>query len=318
MHPVVLLIGRRIVLGVVTLWAVSLLVFAGTEILPGDVAEAMLGQSATPEAVAAIRRELGLDRPAWERYLDWLLGMLRGDFGLSYANRMPVADLVADRLANTLFLAGVAAALAVPVAVTLGVLAVRWRETPLDRFISVTTLSAISMPEFFIGYALVYLFAITLPLAPPIASVHPGMDLLERLRAVALPVVTLAMVTVGHMMRMTRAAVLNVMDSPYIETAELKGLRRMRIVLRHALPNALSPIINVIVINLAYLVVGVVVVEVVFVYPGLGQLMVDAVSKRDVPLVQACGMIFAATYVLLNLVADVLAIVTNPRLLHPR
>ncbi len=318
MHPILRLIARRLALGALSLWAVSLLIFAGTEILPGDVAEAMLGQSATPEAVAAIRRELGLDRPAWQRYLDWLAGMLRGDLGTSYANRMPVAELVGDRLANTLFLAGVAAAVAVPLAILLGIVAVRWRETPVDRLLSAVTLSAISMPEFFIGYGLIFLFAVTWPLASPIAAVHPGMALADRLAAVALPVVTLAFVTVAHMMRMTRAAILNVMESPYIETAELKGLARTRIVLRHALPNALSPIINVVVINLAYLVVGVVVVEVVFVYPGLGQLMVDAVAKRDVPLVQACGMIFAATYILLNLAADVLAILTNPRLLHPR
>ncbi len=318
MHPIVALIARRLALGVLSLWAVSLLIFAGTEILPGDVAEAMLGQSATPEAVAAIRRELGLDRPAWERYLDWLAGMLRGDLGTSYANRMPVVALVGDRLANTLFLASVAAAVAVPLAILLGIVAVRWRETPVDRLLSAMTLSAISMPEFFVGYALIFLFAVTWPLASPIAAVHPGMALPDRLAAVALPVVTLAFVTIAHMMRMTRAAILNVMESPYIETAELKGLARTRIVLRHALPNALSPIINVVVINLAYLVVGVVVVEVVFVYPGLGQLMVDAVAKRDVPLVQACGMIFAATYVLLNLTADVLAILTNPRLRHPR
>ncbi len=318
MHPILALVLRRLTLGALSLWAVSLLIFAGTEILPGDVAEAMLGQSATPEAVAAIRRELGLDRPAWERYLDWLVGLLQGDLGTSYANRMPVAELVGERLANTLFLAGVAAAVAVPLAVALGIAAVRWRESALDRLLSAMTLSAISMPEFFIGYALIYLFAVTWPLAPPIATVYPGMDLAARLKVVVLPVAALALVTVAHMMRMTRAAILNVMESPYIETAELKGLARSRIVLRHALPNALSPIINVIVINLAYLVVGVVVVEVVFVYPGLGQLMVDAVAKRDVPLVQACGMIFAATYILLNLTADVLAILTNPRLLHPR
>ncbi len=318
MHPLLRLVAQRLVLGAGTLLVVSALIFAGTEILPGDVAQAILGQTATPEAVAAIREDLGLDRPAWVRYLDWLAGFLRGDLGTSLANRVPISEMIAGRLENTLFLAGVAAAIAVPVAITLGVIAARFRETWLDKTISIVTLSAISMPEFFIGYILIFVFAVKLFWVPSIASVFPGMDFLDRLYAVSLPVATLSLVVIAHMMRMTRAAIVNVMASPYIETAELKGLTRSRITLHHALPNALSPIINVVVINLAYLVVGVVVVEVVFVYPGMGQLMVDAVAKRDVPVVQATGIIFAATYVLLNLTADVLAILANPRIRHAR
>ncbi len=318
MQPLVRLVAQRLALGAGTLLVVSLLIFAGTELLPGDVAEAILGQSATPEAVANIRAALGLDRPAWVRYLDWLSGLLQGDLGISLANRRPIAEMIAGRLENTLFLAGTAAMFAVPIAILLGVIAARWRETLLDKTISIVTLSAISMPEFFIGYALILVFAVKLFWAPSIASVYPGMGFGEKLAAVSLPVATLAMVVTAHMMRMTRAAIVNVMASPYIEMAELKGLSRTRITVRHALPNALSPIINVVVLNLAYLVVGVVVVEVVFVYPGMGQLMVDAVAKRDVPVVQACGMIFAATYILLNLTADVLAIVANPRLRHPK
>ncbi len=318
MHPLLRLVAQRLALGAGTLLVVSALIFAGTEILPGDVAQAILGQAATPEAVAAIREDLGLDRPAWVRYLDWLAGFLQGDLGTSLANRVPITEMIAGRLENTLFLAGVAAAIAVPVAITLGVIAARFRETWLDKTISIVTLSAISMPEFFIGYILIFVFAVKLFWVPSIASVFPGMDLLDRLYAVSLPVATLSLVVIAHMMRMTRAAIVNVMASPYIETAELKGLTRSRITLHHALPNALSPIINVVVINLAYLVVGVVVVEVVFVYPGMGQLMVDAVAKRDVPVVQATGIIFAATYVLLNLTADVLAILANPRIRHAR
>jgi len=317
-HPLLKLVAQRLALGAGTLLVVSLLIFAGTQILPGDVAQAILGQSATPEAVAAIRRDLGLDRPAWVRYIDWLTGFLQGDLGTSLANRVPISEMIAGRLENTLFLAGVAAAIAVPIAITLGVIAARYRETWLDKTISIVTLSAISMPEFFIGYILIFVFAVKLFWAPSIASVFPGMSFLERVYAVSLPVATLSMVVIAHMMRMTRAAIINVMASPYIETAELKGLTRSRITLHHALPNALSPIINVVVINLAYLVVGVVVVEVVFVYPGMGQLMVDAVAKRDVPVVQATGIIFAATYVLLNLTADVLAILANPRIRHAR
>ena len=184
--------------------------------------------------------------------------------------------MIAGRLGNTLFLASVAALVAVPVAILLGLIAARFRETWLDKTISIATLAAISMPEFFIGYILIFVFAVKLFWAPSIASVYEGMSLGEKLAAVALPVATLALVVVAHMMRMTRAAVINVMSSPYIEMAELKGVSRSRIIFRHALPNALSPIINVVVLNLAYLVVGVVVVEVVFVYPGMGQLMVDA------------------------------------------
>jgi peptide/nickel transport system permease protein len=286
--------------------------------LPGDVAQAILGQSATPEAVAAIRKDLNLDRPAIVRYGEWLGHSLEGELGTSLANREPITQMISGRLGNTLFLAAAAALVAVPVAILLGLVAARFRETWLDKTISIVTLSAISMPEFFIGYILIFIFAVKLLWAPSIASVYEGMGLGEKLGAVALPVATLALVVIAHMMRMTRAAVINVMASPYIEMAELKGVSRSRIIFRHALPNALSPIINVVVLNLAYLVVGVVVVEVVFVYPGMGQLMVDAVAKRDVPVVQACGLIFAATYVLLNLTADILSIVANPRLRHPR
>lgn len=317
-HPLLRLVAGRLLLGLGTLLVVSVLIFVGTQLLPGDLAQAILGQAATPEAVANIRAELGLDRPAVLRYFDWLFGFLQGDLGMSLANRQPVAEMIQGRLANTLFLAAMAALVAVPVAVGLGILAARFRETWLDKSISIVTLAAISMPEFFVGYLLIYVFAVKLMVAPSLASIYPGMGFSEKLAAVALPVATLALVVIAHMMRLTRAAIVNVMASPYIETAELKGLSRGRITVRHALPNALSPIINVVVLNLAYLVVGVVVVEVVFVYPGLGQLMVDHVAKRDVPVVQACGMIFAATYILLNMTADVLAILANPRLRHPR
>jgi peptide/nickel transport system permease protein len=312
------LIAQRLALGVGTLVVVSVLIFAGTQLLPGDVAQAILGQSATPEALAAIRKDLNLDRPAYVRYFSWLGNSLEGDLGTSLANREPITKMISGRLGNTLFLASMAALVAVPIAILLGLIAARFRETWLDKAISIVTLSAISMPEFFIGYILIFIFAVKLLWAPSIASIYAGMGVGEKLSAIALPVATLALVVIAHMMRMTRAAVINVISSPYIEMAELKGISRSRIIFRHALPNALSPIINVVVLNLAYLVVGVVVVEVVFVYPGMGQLMVDAVSKRDVPVVQACGLIFAATYVLLNLTADILSIVANPRLRHPR
>jgi len=208
--------------------------------------------------------------------------------------------------------------IAVPLAIMLGLLAALYRDTAFDKAISTSTLAAISMPEFLIGYLLIYLFAVQIQIFPSLARMHEGMGLAQQLYAVALPAITLTAVVVAHMMRMTRAAIINVLSSPFIEMATLKGVPRPVIIFRHALPNALSPIINVVVLNLAYLVVGVVVVEVVFVYPGLGQLMVDGVAKRDVPLVQACGLIFAVTYVGLNLLADILSILANPRLRHPR
>ena len=312
------LIARRLALGIVTLLVVSVLIFASTQILPGDVATAILGQSATPETVAAIRRDLGLDRPAPVRYAEWLGGFVRGDLGRSLANNQPIAGQIGQRLGNTLFLAGVAALIAVPLAVGLGVLAAIRRESWLDRAISIATLSTISVPEFFVGYVLIILLAVQFQVFPSLATITPGMGLLDELYVVALPALTLTLVVVAHMMRMTRAAVIGVLSAPYIEMARLKGLPERQIVLRHALPNAIGPIATVVALNLAYLVVGVVVVEVVFVYPGMGQYMVDAVTKRDVPAVQACTMVFAITYVLLNLTADMLGIVSNPRLRHPR
>lgn len=313
-----LLIAQRIGLGLLTLLVVSILVFAGTEILPGDVATAVLGQSATPEAVEAIRRTLGLHDPAIVRYWHWLTGVLQGDLGVSLASGQPIASQIGLRLQNTFFLAGVTAIVAVPLSVLLGVVSAIAQGRAVDRAINVVTISAISFPQFFVGYVLIIVFAVHLRWLPSLASISPSMDLGERLRTVALPAATLTLGIVAHMLRMTRAAIIGVMSHSFIEMAVLKGIARWRIVAQHALPNALAPIINVIALNLAYLIVGVVVVEVVFVYPGVGRLLVDAVSKRDVPMVQACGLIFAATYVLLNLVADILAILVNPRLRRAR
>ena len=318
MSPLLKLVIKRLALGLLTLLGVSLVIFAGTEILPGDVAEAILGQTATPEALASIRHDLELDRSAGVRYLNWLAGLFHGDLGMSLSGRQDIASLIGARLGNTLFLASTAALISVPLAVILGVVAVRYQNTWLDRFFSVSTLGTISLPEFFIGYLLVTVFAVHLGWLGALSTVYEGMGIVDRFKAIMLPAITLTLGVLAHMLRMTRAAILNVMTSSYIETAELKGLRRSEIIFRHALPNALSPILNVIVINLAYLVVGVVVVEVIFVYPGMGQLMVDHVAKRDVPVIQACGMIFASTYVGLNLLADILAMVSNPRLRHPR
>ncbi|GAB4389028.1 ABC transporter permease [Albidovulum sp.] len=317
-HPVLKLVAQRIALGILLLWAASALLFAMTEALPGDAAQAVLGQSATPEALANLRHEMGLDRPALTRYFEWLGGALHGDLGRSLTNKVDIAEAIGKRLGNTLFLAFWAALMSVPLAVFLGLVAVRYRDRWPDKLISAVTLTTISIPEFLIGYVMVYFVAVKLGLFSPLALINDGMSLGEKLSAIALPVVVLTLVVLAHMMRMTRAAILNVMQSAYIETAELKGLTRFEIIARHAFPNAISPIVNVIMLNLAYLVVGVVVVEVVFVYPGMGQYLVDHVTKRDVPVVLACGVIFAAIYIGLNLVADIVSILANPRLRHPK
>lgn len=312
------LILRRVGFAFAALLGASALIFVGTNILPGDVAQAILGQSATPEALTNLRRELGLNTPALTRYFNWLGALLQGDLGLSLANRQPVSAMIGGRLANTFFLAGMVALLTVPLALLLGLVAARYQDKLPDKILSGTTLAAISMPEFFIAYVFLLLFAVQLGWLPGLAKLRPGMDLLERLYVTLLPALTLTLVVLAHMMRMTRAAVLNVLSAPYIETARLKGVPPRQVIFRHALPNAVAPIVNVVVLNLAYLIVGVVVVEVIFVYPGLGQLMVDHVAKRDVPVVQACGLVFAATYILLNMLADIIAVASDPKLRYPR
>lgn len=318
MFKLVKLVAQRLGLGLVVLFAVSIIIFLGVEMLPGDLCQEIQGQAATDETVAACRKELGLDKDPVTRYLGWLADIARGDFGVSLANQREISELIGVRLSNTLFLALVAAIISVPLALVLGILAALYRNTWYDRLVNVVTLSSISFPEFFVAYILILVFAVNLGWFPSLSNVDPSTPLWERVYRVILPAMTLTLVVVAHMMRMTRAAIINLLASPYIEMANLKGMSRTHIILHHALPNAWAPIVNVIVINLAYLIVGVVVVEVVFVYPGLGQLIVDSVQKRDIPVVQACSLIFAATYVLLNLTADVLSIVTNPRLLHPR
>ena len=308
------LIFRRLALGLVTMWVVSLLVFASTEILPGDVAESILGKEAPDDVIAVMRERLGLNEPAYVRYWDWLSGLFVGDLGVSLGSGREISELIDDRLWNTVRLASVTAIIAVPLAVILGLISAMRAGTFLDRSISIGTLCMISLPEFFVAALLVYVFAVQLRWLPALPIVRPDQSLWSSLTAMALPVMTLTFAVLAHMARMTRNAVINVLSSAYVEMALLKGVPNWRIILFHAFPNALSPIINVIALNLAYLVAGVVIVETAFGYPGLARLMVDAVGTRDVPLVQACGMIFCATYVLLNLLADILSILSNPRL----
>ena len=326
MHPVLATIIQRLGLGLLILFVVTVIIFSSIEFLPGDFGEAVLGQAALPETVEAFRRELGLDRPPVERYFMWAGNVLTGDLGNSFSGRnasgvdrsRDVWNLIQPRLANTLFLASMAALVAVPLSLALGITAALYRNSIYDRVVNATTLTTISFPEFFVGYILILIFATYFKVFPSLANISDSTPLLEKIYRSTLPALALTLVIVAHMMRMTRAAIINLLASPYIEMAQLKGASKAKVILHHALPNAWAPIVNVIAFNLAYLVVGVVVVEVVFVYPGLGQLMVDAVSSRDIPVVQACALIFAGTYILLNLFADVISIITNPRLLHPR
>ena len=316
--PLLKTIAQRLALGVMLLLLVSVLIFAGTELLPGDVAQAILGQSATPEALANLRRDLGLNDPAIVRYWHWFSNALTGDFGKALSNGQDISQALGKRMANTLFLAFWAAVVSVPLAIALGLLAVRHRNGFIDRVISGLGLASTSLPEFFVGYVLMYFFAVKLQWVTSVSTVFEGMPLGEKLAAIVLPVAVLTLAVLAHMMRMTRAAILNVMQAAYIETAELKGLGALKIIYMHALPNALAPIINVVMLNLAFLVVGVVVVEVIFVYPGMGQYLVDHVAKRDVPVVQACGLVFATVYIGMNMLADIAGVIANPRLRHPK
>ncbi|MDE0047958.1 MAG: ABC transporter permease [bacterium] len=318
MGDVTRIIITRLGLGVLTLLVISVLIFGAVELLPGDIAQAVLGQGATEENLRALRTELGLDRSAPVRYFDWLTGAIVGDFGNSLLTQSSVTDTIAPRFANTLFLAAYAAVIAVPVAIILGIIVALLRNTLFDRVANVATLTSISSPEFFLGYILILYFSVKTGMFPAIAKLSDDLTFIELLERTFLPALTMVLVVVAHMMRMTRAAIINLLASPYIEMARLKGTPAWKVIARHALPNAWAPIINVVALNLAYLITGVVLVEVVFVYPGIGQLLVDAVTKRDFPVVQACCLIFAATFILLNLAADVGAILTNPRLRHPK
>ncbi|MCJ1902262.1 MULTISPECIES: ABC transporter permease [Paracoccus] len=309
-----ILVGQRLGIALITLLIVSFAVFFATELLPGDVAEVLLGQAATPEAVAGLRTAMGLDEPAIWRFLSWLGGLATGDLGMSYVNKMAVADLLSGRLMNTLRLAGIVTLVCVPVALTLGIAAAMWRGSWLDRLVSVLTISVISVPEFMVATLAVLVFAVWLDWLPALSFGVDVDSLGDMLRAYAMPVISLSFVVSAQMIRMTRAAVIETINTPYVEMALLKGASRTRMVLRHALPNALGPIANAVALSLSYLVGGVIIVETVFNYPGVAKLMVDAVSTRDLPLIQSCAMIFCISYLLLITLADMIAILSNPRL----
>jgi peptide/nickel transport system permease protein len=307
------LIGRRIVQAALTLLGISLLVFIGANLLPGDVADALLGQAATQEASAALRASLHLTDPPWLRYLHWLAGLVRGDLGTSPVTQLPVAAMIGSRLPNSLMLAALTALVAVPAALLLGIAAAVWRDSAFDRATAVLSITAVSVPEFLVATTLVIIFAVELHWLPALSSPQAG-DLGGLLSNFALPVLTLCLPVVAQMSRMTRAALVGVLDAPYIEMARLKGIKPLRVVLRHAVPNAIGPIATAAALSLSWLLGGVIVVEVIFNYPGLAKLMVDGVSTRDMPLIQACAMLFCAAYLALVLLADIASIMSNPRL----
>ena len=314
MKSVLFLILRRIGTVLLTLFLVSMVVFSLSSLLPGDAAQQLLGQSATPEAVAALREVLGLDKPGHLRYLDWLRGLIVGDPGISLANDLPVAQLVAERLPRSLLLAGIAALVSVPLALTLGIASAMYGGTRVDRFLNTLTLTMVAIPEFLVATTLVLVFAVKLNWVSALSYAPPGASFGQFIAAYALPVLTLFFVLVAQMARMSRAAVLDQLSQPYVEMAVLKGASLPRVVLRHALPNAIGPIANAVALSLSYLLGGVIIVEVIFNYPGIASLMVDSVANRDMPLLQTCAMIFCAAYLLLVLVADICAIVSNPKL----
>jgi len=313
-----LIISRRMAIGAVTVMFVSLLVFAGTELLPGDVAQAILGQGATPELIANVHARLGLDQPTYIRYFKWLGNLATGELGTSLANGREISELMAERTGNTFLLAGITALIAVPLSILLGLVAATKPNGRVDKAISGITLTLISIPDFLVAVILVSIFSVQLGWLPALSRLRPNSDFLQIARTLALPVTALSFTILAHMARMTRTAVINVLTTPAIEMAILKGVPKTRILLIHALLNAIAPIINVIALNLAYLISGVVVIETLFNLNGLGKLMVEAVSSRDVPLVQGCAMLFCAVYVLLNLFADTVSILANPRIRHPK
>jgi len=310
------LILNRLGVGVLTLLVVSAIIFTITSLLPGDAAEEALGQSATPETVAALRAQYGLDKPGPVRYANWLGGLVTGNLGQSFTASMQVSDLIATRLPKSLLLAAVTAIVSVPLALAIGILAAMGRGGALDRALSLATLSMVAVPEFLVATIAVLVFAVKLRWLPALSNAVDIKDAGQFFRTYAMPVLTLCFVVIAQMARMTRAAVLDQLSASYVEMAVLKGAKPARVALRHALPNAIGPIANAVALSLSYLLGGVVIVETIFNYPGIASLMVDAVTNRDMPVVQACAMVFCFAYLLLVLVADLVAILSNPRLRH--
>jgi peptide/nickel transport system permease protein len=312
--PIVKLVTARIGLSAITLLLVSAIVFSILEILPGDVATRILGRDATAESLEVLRNQLGLDRPALARYVAWLADLLQGDLGRSLVSNRPVSEVLGMRIYNTMLLSGYAFLIYLPLTTIPALFQAIWRDRPADHVLSVVTLVLLSMPDFLLATILLFTFVVLVPVLPAMSLVDESSDVWDYFRAMTLPAITLAVVMAVYAVRMLRDNLIEVLDSDYIRMAELKGLSPRRVLLRHALPNALVPTLNVTALNLAYLVGGVVVVERVFSYPGFGNLLVDALQLRDLPVIEATVMIAALVYVTANLIADLAAVLLNPRL----
>lgn len=311
---VVAFVGRRLLLVALVMAIVSVLIFGVVQILPGDVAVMILGTSATPADLATLRVKLGLDRPAPLRYLDWIGGTLRGDWGTSLLYQVPVRPLVFERLGRSAVLAVLALAVAVPLAIGLGVVSALRRNRFVDQAVGLVTLVAVSLPEFISGTVLILVLAFYFAIFPPSSLIDPRVSLWSAAPSLVLPTLTLVLALLAHMTRMTRASMIEVLEKPYIRAARLKGLSPRIVILRHALRNALLPTVGIVAINVGFLLGGIVVVESVFAYPGLGRLMVDAVNHRDVPVIQMAALLIALTYALANLAADVVYAYLDPRI----
>lgn len=308
------MLGARILLSILTLLLVSIIIFAIIEILPGDVASRILGRDATPQALALLRERLSLDDPSYLRYFRWLVGILQGDFGNALSSSRPITDILGPRLFNSMLLAAYAFLIYIPLALIPALIQAGQRDRKTDHIISVVNLVFLSIPDFLLGTLLLVTFCVAIPIFPAISMVDESSSALHYLRAMTLPAVTLAIAMAIPAIRMLRDNLIEVLDSEYVRMAEMKGLPERAVLLRHALPNALVPTLNVTAINLGYLIGGVVIVEKVYSYPGFGRLLVDSLQLRDVPLIEATVVVAAAVYVGANLVADLGSVLLNPRL----
>ena len=308
------LILRRVALGALTIVLVSLIIFGAIEALPGDACTAVLQQDARGETLLNCQKELGLDRPATTRYAEWMTGALRGDFGMNAHRTKRISELVGDRVLNSLLLGACALAVGLPVAFLFGILAALRRDRALDLSVSSIAIAAMTIPEFVSATVLILVFSGWLGWLPGIVTTSASAPIKDFFPEIILPVVVLSMVMTAHILRTVRSSMLEVLDSDYVRMATLKGVPYRRMILVHVLPNALLPAINVVALTVAWLLGGVVVIETVFNYPGLGRLMVNAISDRDLALVQTIALIVASVYVGVNLSADVLTLLANPRL----
>ena len=315
---IVRLIGNRILLSLLTLLLVSIIIFAAVEVLPGDVATRILGREATAGSLATLRAQLHLEDPATVRYLRWLGGVVQGDLGLALTSSRPISVILAPKLFNTLMLAMAAFLLYLPLAIIPALLQAVRRDRPIDHGLSVVTLVLLSTPDFLLATILLFIFAMTVGLLPSMSIVDDSSTFSEYMRAIALPALTLAIVMAAYAVRMLRDNLIEVLDSEYVRMAELKGLSRRRVLLRHALPNALIPSLNITALNVGYVIGGVVVVEKVFSYPGLGSQLVNALQLLDYPLFEATVLIAAGFYIVANMLADIGSILLNPRLRSDR